>query len=87
MTVMKMPTKKQPRYFWSHESDGDTKYSLIDRVSSQPVATIIYMKSARRWAWSRRTTLLLHGVAAGQGIAKLLADAKQQSESGLAEDL
>jgi hypothetical protein len=73
----------QARYFWDCRQGNDATYVLIDRVSAGEIATIRYLTSVRKWQWSRRTTLLLHGAAPAEGTTKLLADAKSAVQDGL----
>ena len=80
-------TAREHRYFWSQGTGEESTYSLIDRISSKEVATIVYLKSVRRWQWSRHTTALLHGAVAVEGTSKLLAEAKRSIEAGLPQEM
>jgi hypothetical protein len=75
------------RYFWQQEAGPETCYSLVDRVSSKPVASITYLNSNRKWRWSRHTCQLLHGAGASAGVTRSLADAKAAVVDGLPNEI
>ncbi|WP_425613650.1 hypothetical protein NA78x_003485 [Anatilimnocola sp. NA78] len=69
------------RYRWVKPSDKPERVELIDNVTSQRVAIITEVN--RRWAWTRSTTILLHGAPSADGLEASLAQAKAQVLDGL----
>jgi hypothetical protein len=82
-----MQHQTQLRYFWDCRPGAGATYVLIDRVTANDVASITYMEGVRRWRWSRRTSLLLHGAIAAEGTSKLLSEAKAAVQAGLPSDM
>lgn len=71
------------RYQWRKPSDLPDRIELVDTTTTQVIAVITGV--GREWQWQRKTTRLLHGTPAGEGITKTLTQAKIAVLEGLAD--
>jgi hypothetical protein len=77
-----MSVSEVTRYRWTKTTGRPRRLHLIDGVSAQPIA-VIFQDASRRWHWSRKTSLLLHGAPPADGRSATLDEAKRRTLEGL----
>ena len=73
--------KPAVRYMWRKPSNVPDRIELFDVCANCVIAEVVLVN--RRWFWTRKTSVLLHGAPPISGTSRLLSDAKAKIHEGL----